>query len=135
MSKNLVSLNTVGINVRGASGATGNIVSGNGIGVFVSGAARVVGNAASGNSDTGINVLGPFTGTATGNNIFGNGGGGNCGLDNEAAAGLVATNNYWGASTGPGPNPADAVCNADGGTTTASPFATRPFIVRVPIRP
>jgi hypothetical protein len=43
---------------------------------------------------------------------------------------LDATNNYWGAPTGPGPDPAVEVCNMAGSTrstTAVSPWATQPF--------
>jgi hypothetical protein len=44
-----------------------------------------------------------------------------------------ARNNFWGASTGPGADPADVVCLA-GGSVVASPFLTRPVAV-TPIDP
>lgn len=55
-----------------------------------------------------------------------------CGVFNKkSGAAIVALNNYWGAATGPGPAPADQVgggCDFSG-TTTAAPFATKPFNV------
>lgn len=65
----------------------------------------------------------------TENNIYGNNGSGNCGLQNDVPF-LSAINNYWGAATGPGPDPADTVCDSVGSITTTLPFATRPFRVR-----
>jgi len=58
----------------------------------------------------------------------------NCGLENNGVIGLTATNNYWGVAAGPGAPPADNVCNFSGGTTTTSPSATKPFLVK-PLKP
>jgi len=60
------------------------------------------------------------------NNIFGNFG---CGLDVQStppAPAINATNNYWGAPTGPGVDPADAVC-VQANRAVVIPFSTRPF--------
>jgi hypothetical protein len=69
--------------------------------------------------------------TVTRNNIWGNGtvGSPNCGVTNETASLLTLAGNYWGTSTGPGPNPADAAC---GGPTATAPFATKVFKISVP---
>jgi len=48
---------------------------------------------------------------------------------------LDVAGNYWGAPTGPGPDPADDACNVGFGTLTVTPFATRPFKVKAPIKP
>jgi hypothetical protein len=69
-----------------------------------------------------------FSGVVTRNNFFGND---ICGLLNDGAVGLQAANNYWGIATGPGTPPADTVCHPYGGTTTTSPFATKPFTVNL----
>lgn len=97
------------------------------LGIVVFSAASVIGNAVVGNSDSGIEVL-DVTDTIAGNNIFGN----TCGLVAPTTSGVLATNNYWGAATGPGADPADDVCGF-GATTT--PFATKPFNVKVSIKP
>ena len=69
----------------------------------------------------------------TGNNIVSNGA---CGIGNNPGVSfLMATNNYWGAASGPGPNPADTVCNAPGKSTQLTPYSTRPFVVSAPIDP
>jgi Protein of unknown function (DUF1565) len=53
--------------------------------------------------------------------------GGNCGIDNEAGT-VTATYNFWGASTGPGADPADDACNFDSnGSIITTPFATTRF--------
>ena len=54
-----------------------------------------------------------------------------CGIHNPQVAGLDATNNSWGAVSGPGPPPADGVCDVAPGATTTSPFASTPFAVKV----
>ena len=91
----------------------------------------VLGNAAYGN-DTGIEVGSAFAGTIGKNNLVGND---MCGLRNEGVVGLQTPNNYWGAATGPGAAPADDICNENNGTTTVTPFATKPFTVKAPIKP
>jgi len=138
VGKNQVSLNGDGIDVQGPSSATDNVVSGNSQGIRLSTTGRAVGNAVYGNGVIGLFLPGPpFSGTIAGNNISGNGElfPGNCGLENDGVLGLMAANNYWGAPTGPGPNPADDVCNLTGGTTITAPFATTPFRVKAPIKP
>jgi hypothetical protein len=109
----------------------GNVTTENFAGIGAQNSADVVGNAAYGNQE-GLSVNTGFTGKLEKNNLFGNV---RCGLLNFGVSGLVAANNYWGAATGPGPDPADDVCNMNGGTTTATPFATKPFTVKAPIKP
>jgi hypothetical protein len=94
---------------------------------------------------------GPVSVAITKNNFFGNGDltglsapyGPNCGLvvRNDAVANPVTVNaagNFWGAATGPGPNPADAAGGADcswdsggGITLTTVPVAT----AKIPLYP
>lgn len=66
-----------------------------------------------------------------GNNIVSNGAPEdsppNCGLVNQSGTTLDATNNYWGAAEGPGPDPADAVCDEAGSTTLVTPVASQQF--------
>jgi hypothetical protein len=78
-----------------------------------------------------------------GNDIFGNLGeavGGffpplpNCGLANDSGSTVDATRNFWGAPTGPGPDPADdagpgSICDRNG-TTIVTPFQTRPSTLK-----
>jgi len=59
-----------------------------------------------------------------GNGVSSDGFGGNCGLANFTGETLNAVNSYWGASTGPGAEPADVACGNDPVTTT--PFARTP---------
>jgi parallel beta-helix repeat protein len=51
----------------------------------------------------------------------------NCGVRNVSGGTVQAKNNFWGASTGPGPDPADKICNEPGSTTLFRPFASSPF--------
>jgi hypothetical protein len=136
--KNVSVLNTFGIFATGSTNVVGNVV----IGSFAGGleladAVNVVGNAVIANKGAGgMRTAKAFGGVIAGNNVFGNFGpqDSNCGLFNveNGATNLVAANNYWGAATGPGPDPADDVCEQP---TTATPFATKPFNVKAPIKP
>ena len=87
-------------------------------------------NSLAGNTRFGIMVIaGPIRTTLRENNFYGNGVsndefGRNCGLANFTGAVLNAPNNYWGASTGPGAEPADVACGNDPVITT--PFARNP---------
>jgi hypothetical protein len=131
VSKNHVSRNGVGIAALGDGSVVGNVATANFHGIVLSGAASAVGNATYGN-DNGFAASSSMTGVIQKNNIFGNL---SCGLLNTGAPGLAATNNYWGAATGPGPNPADTVCNQNGGTTTTTPFATARFAINPGFEP
>ena len=126
VSKNQVADNLYGIVADGGS-VVGNVAINNRAGIFVKGTANATGNATYGNHDFGIFVTNPFVGVITKNNIFGN----ECGLFNLGVVGVAATNNYWGAPTGPGGGAADTTCNENGGTTDVTPFATKPFAVKV----
>ena len=131
VQKNLVQQSNVGISASASSAIVGNVATDNGSGIVAQDSAEVVGNAAYGN-EQGLSVLPGFTGKLERNNLFGNKS--HCGLTNGGVSGLVAANNYWGAATGPGPDPADDVCNMMGGTTTVTPFATKPFSVKASIK-
>jgi len=135
VSKNQALSNIAGINADGGS-VIGNVATANGFGIYVTGTATVTGNAAYGNG-YGFIFERPFSGVFARNNMFGN----HCGLQNGlgiviiGVADLVATNNYWGAATGPGSGgPADNVCDENGGSSNVTPFATKPFTVK-PLKP
>ncbi len=92
-------------------------------------------NAVVGNPGLGISAQ-TNTVTISENNIFGNHSianvlGTNCGLVSQTGLSVSAPNNFWGAASGPGPDPADAVCDVSG-TTTVDPVATKPF--NIPVR-
>ncbi len=127
--KNLVAMSgNSGISASSGSAIVGNIVAGGSFGIAASGTVSVVGNAAYGN---GIGLSGGG-GIIVKNNFYGN----SKGLENRTGGALLAADNYWGAATGPGPDPADtAVDGPNSGPTTVTPFATKPFKVKVPIKP
>jgi parallel beta-helix repeat protein len=83
-----------------------------------------------GNGDAGVAVsFQSSVGEITGNNIYGNGLSEslNCGLLNATRTTVVARNNFWGLPSGPGADPADAVCNVETSVTVVQPVAGRPF--------
>jgi hypothetical protein len=150
-----------GFTVYAASPADGHVLSGNiavgsELGFEIQGAGAVIsGNVASENTYAGFAVhFGPhtFTGnSAVGNqgygiwsallypgtvftksNIYGNDPSGNCGLANGTGGAMDAHGNFWGVASGPGPAPADQVCNTGSSTTTTLPVATREFTVNGP---
>ena len=116
----------------GAQGIPAVVTVGN-AGMELKDGARAIGNAVYG----GLLSIGFFltadetrsySGVIQRNNIVGH----TCGVSNHAVPALDATNNYWGAATGPGADPADEVCDPVGdGTTIVAPFATKPFSVKV----
>jgi len=112
-----------GVEITAGSAST-NIVAGNGEGLAAGGGGILSGNAAFGNQ-TGVLSFSDG-GAVNGNNVIGS----PCGLARDGTANVDATNNYWGAATGPGAAPADGVCI---GPATASPFAATPFSVVNPV--
>jgi parallel beta-helix repeat protein len=133
---------TIEDNLAGASGdgfgfsgtnhlVRGNVASGNlqfGFKIGASpGGITLTRNAARGNLEGGVYLS--AVATVTNNDLYGNNDGTstlgftNCGLLNDTGAAVTATNNFWGAATGPGANPADDVCNTFGSTTTTAPFS------------
>jgi hypothetical protein len=113
-----------------------NVVTQNGTGLALGGEEfRVLGNDIRDNVRSGILLTGG-QGTIHRNNIVGNaedfGFGDNCGLTNQSGTVIDAKRNFWGAATGPGPNPADNAgpnsgCDAAGSSTDVLPFATEAF--------
>lgn len=65
------------------------------------------------------------------NNIFGNGATTNCGLTNASGDVLTVGKNYWGAPDGPGPDPADTICDVDPAATIVEAVARDPY--RTPV--
>ncbi|MEO6028909.1 MAG: hypothetical protein ABIR79_18760, partial [Candidatus Binatia bacterium] len=112
---------------------TGNVAIGNGRGLFGGHGETVTitGLAAIANVQGGVHNQGTSTMSISASNLVGNGakalgGSANCGTANERSP-LAASNVFWGAVTGPGGDPADAVCDLGPGTTTVAPFATKAF--------
>jgi hypothetical protein len=116
-----------GIGINGGGAIVGNLVMFNFHGIVAWPTANVTSNAAWMN-EFGILVGASFAGVITKNNLFVNT---TCGLSNIGRAGLKATNNYWGAPSGPGSLPASPVCDQAGGTTVVSPVAAKPFTVTI----
>jgi hypothetical protein len=118
------------------------------LGLWLGPSGPIVRNAILGNIGGGLGTYGALERIEL-NNIYGNGeipGGPtdqtNCGVFVSLFGSAVATNNYWGASTGPGPNPADDSGVAGAGEscegsprTLDTPFATAPFDVPPPAKP
>jgi parallel beta-helix repeat protein len=88
-------------------------------------------NSAIGNGNEGVSLDFPARATVTRNNLFGTSS--NCGLKNNNNVGIVATENFWGAASGPGEDPADDVCNLGVATTATSGFLRKE--VRVSAQP
>jgi hypothetical protein len=136
--KNQVAYNSTGIFAGHASVVAGNVITNNGAGMVLSDSVSAQGNAVYANTNGGFRVSPPFSGTITKNNIFGNGLFGffaNCGIATDGAATVSAPDNYWGAPTGPGSDPADMACGFGPGSVAVTPFGTKPFTVKAPIEP
>ena len=133
LSKSQLVRNFIGVTAAGSSMVSGNSVSAGIYGIYLTSGATATGNAVFANAISGIRFNGPAT--ATKNNLYGNGDFDlyvkGCGTSNYGVVGANATNNYWGAPSGPGAGTADTVCNYDGGVTRFTPFATKPFTVKV----
>ena len=112
---------------------TDNVSIGNVTGYSLFGNAHLNHNAAVGNTDAGIRMEPGVQATVHRSNIFGNGDqtGSNCGVLNQSGQPITATDNFWGAASGPGADPADAVCDING-TTDFVPFAERLFRIAEP---
>jgi parallel beta-helix repeat protein len=130
LADNTSSGNEVGISLLSAGSIklTRNVVSGSSIeGVRLQGDGNVfTRNAVRGSRGSGVLIEGTDTGTLkfTANTLMGNGVvGTNCGIELNATTGatLVATENFWGAASGPGADPADLAC----GGPVLIPFATK----------
>jgi parallel beta-helix repeat protein len=149
-SGNVASGNGTGFDVEFGDGDvfTGNLVNGNGGSGFLieGGTGHVLtGNAIVGNKGVGVALAGATSAAITKNNIYGNADGAafpatNCGIFNQSdllsqAGTIDATNNYWGAPTGPGANPADAAgnlfCDFGQSDTTTRPPATKEFKLKL----
>jgi len=96
----------------------------------------LTGNSILGSQSYGIWLFPGSNATITQNNIFGNEGFDgtnttNCGLFNQSGTNINASNNFWGAATGPGASPADDFCSSGAGSsTTTTPVATKEFQVK-----
>ncbi len=115
----------------------GNVSNGNGGDGFVIDEVTVPGtllqqNAAIGNQGSGVDVTASSTGgaTITKGSLFGNAS--NCALTDDASSGSIdAAKNFWGAATGPGADPADALCGTNTGSVSVTPVLTKEAKVSV----
>jgi nitrous oxidase accessory protein NosD len=135
-SGNVASSNVDGIDATsGTYTITKNAVAGSsGNGIFLTSATMTVTkNSITGSAGAGIIFNSGTLTSLTANSIFGNGlaagANHNCGIRNASGGSITATGNYWGASTGPGADPADATC---GSPVTAIPAAGSEIKVLVP---
>jgi parallel beta-helix repeat protein len=143
--------NTVRDNISTSNGSEGFVVVGakhaishnassnNSIGFGIQGTdMRLLHNSALGNKLFGISVqtLGASAAISQ-SNIYGNNntalnGVTNCGIQNTSGNTIVASDNFWGESTGPGADPADNAgsgsgCDAMNSVTVIAPFASESF--------
>ncbi len=121
-----------------------NVASGNSNGFGIQGTnIQILQNSTLGNKFSGIYVLSGASAAITENNIYGNnnvpaGSLTNCGIENSSGNEIIATNNFWGASSGPGPDPADNAgpdsgCDiGPGSNTIVVPFAPKEFQIKSP---
>jgi hypothetical protein len=120
-------------NVGGDLDGTGHQVSGNvfvgnrAFGLQLAGDGHLIRrNAFLANLDDGVRVLATNT-TITENNIYGNA----CGLRNGSGSVTEAPKNFWGDALGPGPDPADEICDVLGSVTNWQPPATTLFQINI----
>lgn len=109
-----------------------NLGIGNGYGWEIHGPAdpafTFTGNTAIGNTLAGLTFLDGAVATLTHTNIFGNGQAlTNCGIFAAPGTLVNAPTNFFGAATGPGPDPADSACASPGSTLLVAPFAPLEF--------
>jgi hypothetical protein len=133
---NVAVANTVyGVRVNGGSGhvLAGNVAIGNGIGFTATGTGLTFRrNSALGNTSFGMGFFDGAVARLTQNNIHGNDPGSNCGLTTGSGASVDAADNFFGAASGPGPDPADDVCINPGSSAVFTPFAVKEFAVFTP---
>jgi len=107
---------------------TNDVASGNQVGFNIFAPADISAVALIGNWEAGIAIRTGGQATVRNSNIFGNGTvqPSNCGIENYSGTAATASKIYWGARTGPGPDPADAVCDYNGSTTTVPSIQATP---------
>jgi hypothetical protein len=141
MSNVALGNDAVGFSLSSRDLLIGNVASGNQRGVQIRSGNVVTKNVIVGNLGVGVLDTNGAGGLVTKNNIFGNHvgtdaliAGSNCGV--LLGAGIQAppalTQNFWGAPTGPGGEPADAICvTASGVLLEIHPVATREIKIKV----
>src|SRR6185436_6347829 len=121
-----------GFDFVGVATITGNVAARNAQdGFFLNGGDHTfTGNSAIGNRLYGVEIpVGGGTLRLSKNNFFGNDRGVSglrCGVYNFDSHSVDATENFWGATTGAGPDPADEACSdAAGVVITSTPFVSK----------
>jgi hypothetical protein len=129
-------LNGIGLLVSGGGEVKRSVVVANKrVGISAGPDAAISRSAVIGNREVGIDVFDGFNATIHDSNIYGNNdtptftGLVNCGLRHSGK--VAAQENYWGRSTGPGPDPADEVCDGRAGITLVEPILKKPA-ARIP---
>lgn len=119
----------------------GNVASNNVTGFGIQGTEiQLLQNAVLGNKYFGISVEIPNADAIINkNNIYGNNGTSingltNCGIRNASGNAIIATDNFWGMSSGPGADPADNAgngsgCDAEGSNTIIIPFTKNGYSI------
>ncbi len=119
-----------------------NVASNNATGFGIQGTdIRLLRNAAIGNKLFGISVeVAGANATISKNNIYGNNDlpfndTANCGIQNASGNTIIATDNFWGMSSGPGADPADNAgsgsgCDVGGSNTIIIPFAKEKYSIK-----
>ena len=145
---NVASNNFIGFEIEQRTLVKNNSAISNRVGIHLSGVDegnQIVGNTIVGNDETGIEIISASSRTEIKrNNIYGNGVAGiNTAAGHAVGCGIVdysgpivvsAANNYWGAASGPGVDPADKAgpgsgCDLAGSRTQVQPFAKTAFPV------
>lgn len=110
---------------------TNDISTGNQVGFNLFGPAVISNVDAIGNWEAGIAVRTGGQATVSNSNIFGNGTQTalNCGIENYSGTTSAVTKSYWGTASGPGPEPADVVCNYNNSTTTVPSISSTAYSV------
>ena len=133
VQQNAASANNIGISINGSTHRIEqNVVTGSRFEGFFLGAngSTFTKNSSLAN-DRGMLIEGVDAGTltVTQNNLIGNL---NCGIETNLISGgtVLAPQNFWGAASGPGLDPADEACGV-----VANPFATKEIKVRAKLKP
>jgi hypothetical protein len=124
----LVSVNGLLVPATGIT-FTNDIAVGNGAGFNIFGTAVLTSDSAIDNWEVGVVLRAGAAATISNSNVFGNATlqPSNCGLQNFSGAATVVSKTYWGAATGPGADPADAICDFNGSATTTSSLQTTTY--------
>jgi nitrous oxidase accessory protein NosD len=127
--QNVIHSGTIGVDLGGpGSVVRDNVITGHSLnGVAISAVPAEIRRNTFTNNAIAIDVklIGVSAGVVvTSNNFLGHT---TCAITNRTAGELVATGNYWGAATGPGPDPADQPCS--GAVVRTAPFLRAPMPV------